>query len=95
MPYYVYILATAWNGTFYTGITNDLKRRIWEHKQKLVDGFTKKYHITQLVYFETHDEVTSAIQREKLIKKWRRRIKMEAIERINPNWKDLYEEICN
>ena len=91
MPYYVYILARARNSTFYTGITNDLVRRVWEHKQGVADGFTKKYGIKMLVYYEVHEDVTEAIKKEKLIKKWRRSIKYQAIGCMNPEWKDLYE----
>ena len=79
--YYVYILAKGRNSTFYTGVTNDLIRRVWEHKQGLADGFTKKYGIKTLVYYEVFDDIEAAIWREKLIKKWRRAVKMEAIER--------------
>ena len=93
MPYYVYILTKARNSTFYTGVTNDLVRRVWEHKEGLADGFTKKHGIKTLVYYEIYDDVTSAIHREKIIKKWKRTFKMDAIERMNPDWKDLYEEI--
>lgn len=92
--YYVYILATKRNGTFYTGVTNDLVRRVYEHKNGLAEGFTKKYGIKQLVYYEVFGDVELAIQREKLIKKWRRSIKMEAIERQNPEWRDLYDDIA-
>jgi putative endonuclease len=95
MPYYTYILAKERNSTFYTGVTNHLVRRVWEHKQGMADGFTKKYAIKQLVYFEVHDDIETAITREKLIKKWRRAIKIEAIERMNPQWKDLYDDICH
>lgn len=93
MPYYVYILARARNSTFYTGVTNDLVRRVWEHKEGVADGFTKKYGIKTLVYYEVHDDVNEAIKKEKLIKKWRRSIKYQAIGRMNPEWKDLYETI--
>lgn len=88
--YYVYILAKGRNSTFYTGVTNDLIRRVWEHKNKQADGFTKKYGVDTLVYYESTEDIESAIYREKLIKKWRRAIKMEAIERLNPEWRDLY-----
>lgn len=81
------------NGTLYTGVTSNLPQRIWQHKDNQVEGFTKKYHVHQLVYFELHDEMTFAIQREKQIKKWRRQWKMDLIEKNNPNWKDLYNEI--
>ncbi|PIR37847.1 MAG: hypothetical protein COV35_07930 [Alphaproteobacteria bacterium CG11_big_fil_rev_8_21_14_0_20_39_49] len=91
--YYVYILAKAKNSTFYTGVTNDLKRRVYEHKEGIIVGFTKKYAIKMLVYYEYFDDINEAIKREKLIKKWRRQIKMQAIEKMNPNWNDLYNEL--
>jgi len=93
VPYYVYILAKERNSTFYTGVTNDLVRRVYEHKQGLADGFTKKYGIKMLVYYEVHEDVNEAIAKEKLIKKWSRAIKYQAIARMNPTWKDLYEDI--
>jgi putative endonuclease len=76
----------------YTGVTNDLKRRVYEHKNKLINGFTKKYNITKLVYYEATNEVTSAIVREKQIKGWLRRKKIALIESANPQWEDLSEE---
>lgn len=88
--YAVYILASKRNGTLYTGITNHLQRRIWEHKQSAVDGFTKKYKVHMLVYYELHSDVIQAIAREKEIKKWRRIWKLKLIEKNNPDWKDLY-----
>jgi len=91
--YYVYILAKARNSTFYTGVTNDLKRRVCEHKEGIIKGFTKKYNINNLVYYEHYQDINEAIHREKLIKKWKRSIKMEVIERVNPNWEDLYYKI--
>lgn len=93
MYYFVYILATARNGTFYVGVTNDLVRRIFEHKNDLADGFTRKYGIHRLVYYEMHTHIEEAIRREKSIKRWSRAMKMEAIERMNPEWEDLYAEI--
>lgn len=93
MPYYTYILASKRNGTFYVGITNNLARRIFEHKTEVIAGFTKKYNIKMLVYYEVHEDVRDAISREKLIKKWKRKIKLEAIEKLNPSWKDLYYEL--
>jgi putative endonuclease len=92
--YYVYILAKARNSTFYVGVTNDLIRRIWEHKNELADGFTKKYGIKMLVYYEIHNDIEEAIKREKLIKRWKREYKMNVIETMNPDWKDLYDDIC-
>jgi putative endonuclease len=87
--FYVYILANKPNGTLYTGVTSNLARRIWEHKQELVEGFTKKYRIKHLVYFELHPTSESAITREKQIKKWRRTWKVDLIEETNPEWDDL------
>ena len=92
--YYVYILAKARNSTFYVGTTSDLKKRIWEHKIDAADGFTKKHQIKNLVYYETFSDPENAIIREKRLKKWNRTWKMRAIEEMNPDWKDLYEEIC-
>ena len=91
--YYVYILASKRNGTLYIGVTNDLKRRVYEHKEGLIEGFTKKYGVKTLVYYETTSDSCSAIQREKHLKNWNRQWKLELIEKNNPEWKDLYEEI--
>jgi putative endonuclease len=91
--YYVYILASHRNGTLYTGVTNDLIKRVWQHKNDLLKGFTKKYQVHNLVYFEETSDVESAIAREKQLKKWRRRWKLELIEKKNPDWKDFYKEI--
>jgi putative endonuclease len=93
--YYVYILASHKCGTLYVGITNDLIRRVYEHKYDMIPGFTKRYHINQLVYFEDTPDVSSAIAREKLLKKWCRAWKIELIERDNPQWKDLYSELVD
>ena len=87
--YYVYLLTNWNNKVIYVGITNDLRRRLFEHKNKLVKGFTEKYNVTKLIYFETTTDVTSAIAREKEIKKWRREKKNRLVETINPDWKDL------
>lgn len=92
--YYVYILAKARNSTFYVGITSSLPKRIYEHKEGLADGFTKQHSIKTLVYYEQHTDVNEAIRREKLIKRWKREYKMNVIEAMNPEWNDLYEEIC-
>ena len=89
--YYVYIMTNR-SKTLYTGVTNDLLRRVYEHKNKMVEGFTKKYNITQLVYYEVTNDVEEAIAREKQIKGWLRRKKIALIESINPEWKDLSEE---
>jgi putative endonuclease len=92
--YFVYILTNAWHTVFYTGITSDLVRRVYEHKMKLADGFTKKYNVDKLVYFEQTTDAEAAIHREKIIKKWKRAFKFDAIERMNPEWKDLYNEVA-
>ena len=93
LQYYVYILASAKYGTLYVGITSDLIGRIYQHKEKLVDGFTKKYNIHQLMYYEVHGDIHEAILREKQIKKWNRDWKINLIERDNPHWCDLYAEL--
>lgn len=91
--YWVYILCSKRNGTLYVGITNDLVRRIYEHKEKLIDGFTKTYNVTKLVHVEGFQDVTAAIHREKCLKKWKRAWKLHLIEEHNPEWRDLYEDI--
>jgi len=91
--FYVYILASKRNGTLYTGVTSDLIKRAWEHKNNMAEGFTRKYNVKRLVYYETHGSAESAITREKRIKKWRRAWKLRQIEEMNPEWKDLYEHI--
>ncbi len=93
--YFVYILASQRNGTLYTGVTNDLVRRIWEHREGLLDGFTKKYNVKLLVYFEWHEDPVSAIAREKIIKRWRRAWKIKLIQKRNPSWRDLSENLLN
>lgn len=93
MPYYVYILASKRNGTLYIGVTNDLVRRVYEHKSDFVEGFTKKYQVHDLVYFEQTDDVEAAIAREKQLKKWNRAWKLELIEKSNGDWRDLYPTI--
>ena len=90
MTYYVYLLASRKYGTLYIGVTNDLIRRFYEHRSKLVDGFTRRYDVDKLVWFEVYDDVLSAIAREKELKKWRRDWKIRLIEEQNPNWMDLY-----
>ena len=87
--YYVYILASRRNGTLYIGVTNNLERRVSEHQQGLVEGFTKKYRVHHLVYYETTSDIEAALQREKQLKKWNRKWKLELIEKENPEWKDL------
>ncbi len=91
--YYVYILASKRNGTLYTGVTNDLIRRVYEHKNDFVPGFTSRYGIHMLVYFEQGNSILDAITREKRIKKWKRAWKIELIEKQNPEWKDLYFDL--
>ena len=91
--YFVYILSNKNNNVIYTGITNDLKRRMYEHKNKLTDGFTKRYNVNRLVYFEYTTDVKTAILREKQIKGWTRQKKNELIESQNPNWNDLSDGI--
>ncbi|NMB92176.1 MAG: GIY-YIG nuclease family protein [Parcubacteria group bacterium] len=93
--YYVYILTNKNNTVLYTGVTNDLIRRVYEHKNKLIPGFTMKYNICKLVYYETYDNIEDAIQREKRIKKWYRHWKIELINKFNPDWKDLYFNLAN
>ncbi len=92
--FYVYIMARARNSTFYVGVTTELPQRTWQHKNETFDGFTKKHDIKMLVYYEIHDNAESAIKREKRLKKWNRTWKMRLIEQMNPEWKDLYEQIC-
>ncbi len=94
MSYYVYIIASRRDGAIYIGVPNDLVRRIYEHRTKAIAGFTSKYNITQLVWFEVYDDPVSAITREKELKKWKRSWKIQLIEAENPDWKDLYESIC-
>jgi putative endonuclease len=91
--YYVYMMTNKSNAVLYTGVTNDLKQRVYEHKQKLVEGFTKKYNVTKLVYYEICDDAESAIFREKQIKSWPRKRKDDLVSSINPEWRDLYEDI--
>ncbi|MFH1049812.1 MAG: GIY-YIG nuclease family protein [bacterium] len=91
--FYVYILASKKNGTLYTGVTNDIIRRIYEHKNDINDGFTKKYQVYNLVYYEIFNDSYEAIVREKRIKTWKRQWKIELIEKNNPDWKDLYNEL--
>ena len=89
--YYVYILTNKYNEVLYIGVTDDLERRIYEHKNKMIDGFTKKYNLTKLVYYEATADVRSAIEREKQLKNWHREWKMNLIKEFNPDWKDLDE----
>jgi putative endonuclease len=89
----VYILASKYQGVLYIGVTSNLPQRIWQHKHKLIDGFSRQYNVDRLVWFELHEEMYAAITREKQIKKWNRTWKIELIEAANPDWKDLFEEI--
>ena len=91
--YYIYILASKRNGTLYIGVTNDLIRRIEEHKNGLVEGFTNKYNVKMLVYYEITENVQSALQREKALKKWNRKWKLALIESENPGWKNLSDDL--
>ncbi len=89
--YFIYIMNSS-TGTLYTGVTNDLMRRVYEHKNKVLEGFTKTYNVTRLAYFEESTDVSAAIAREKQIKSWRRSKKIELIKSMNPNWRDLAED---
>lgn len=91
--YFVYILASARNGTLYTGVTNSLERRVWEHRNGYIKGFTTRYRVHRLVWFEAHNDVGEAISREKRIKRWRRTWKLDLIEDKNPNWRNLYDDL--
>lgn len=91
--YAVYIFASKRNGTLYIGLTNDLTKRVWEHKNDFVEGFTKKYRVHQLVHFEIYTDVRDALKLEKNLKHWKRQWKLRLIEEQNPNWRDLYAQI--
>jgi len=93
--YYVYILASKRNGTLYTGVTNDLIRRVMEHKEKIIKGFTSKYGADKLVYYESHRYINEAIRRESNIKAWKRKWKLELIEEENKEWKDLFYDLID
>ncbi len=95
MPYYVYMLASKKNGVLYIGVTNDLVRRVYEHKTGAAKGFTSRYNVSLLVWFEIYDDPLTAISREKELKKWKRTWKTQLIETQNPQWNDPYESICN
>ena len=92
--YYIYLLTNKHNTVIYTGVTNDLIRRIYEHKNKLQKGFTEKYNVDCLVYYEIYNAISDAIKREKQIKGWTRKKKNELVNQFNPTWKDIYEDIC-
>ncbi|MDH7797176.1 MULTISPECIES: GIY-YIG nuclease family protein [unclassified Beijerinckia] len=91
--YWVYILASGRNGTLYTGVSNDLARRVHEHKTKAIAGFTARHDVAKLVWYEEHSEIDDAIAREKKLKRWRRDWKLQLIEAVNPQWNDLYETL--
>jgi putative endonuclease len=93
--FYVYIMASNRNGTLYTGSTSDLIKRVWEHKNQVTQGFTAKYKVHMLVYYEMHESYVEAARREKRFKKWPRQWKLNLIEKMNPVWDDLYEKICS
>ena len=89
----VYMLASKRNGTLYTGVTSNLLKRVWEHKNNLVEGFTNKYGVHTLVWYELHNTMDSAIQREKAIKNWKRAWKLKVIEKMNAHWRELYSDL--
>ena len=89
----VYILASKRNGTLYIGVSSNLRKRVWQHRNHLIEGFTKKYEVNRLVYYEVFDNPTAAIEREKRLKEWRRTWKIHLIEKQNPNWDDLYSNL--
>ena len=93
--FWVYMMASGFNGTIYIGVTSDLKKRVWEHKNKVIPGFTAQYNVHMLVYYETHSTYIEAARREKRFKNWCRQWKINLIEELNPEWRDLYEEICS
>ena len=93
MPYYVYMMSSQRNGTIYTGMTINLPKRVYEHKNELADGFTKQHNVKNLVYFEMYENLEDARYRERRLKRWNRDWKIELIEQDNPQWKDLYDEI--
>jgi putative endonuclease len=93
MSFWVYILASRRNGTLYIGMTDDLIRRVWQHKEGVIPGFAQQYGVKMLVWYEQHETRVSALQRERQMKKWNRTWKFELIERMNPGWKDLFDEI--
>ena len=95
MPFFVYILASKRNGTLYVGVTNNLARRLLEHKAKLVRGFTRKYEVNQLVYFEAFETILEARAREHSLKRWRRAWKVALIEKLNPDWRDLTGQLTS
>jgi len=95
MGFYVYIVASGRNGTLYIGMTDDLARRIWMHCEGVLPGFTKEYGVTILVWYEMHESRESAFQRERAMKKWNRAWKIELIQKMNPEWRDLYDDVLH
>ena len=93
--FYVYLLASQRNGTLYTGVTSDLVKRVWEHREGVAESFTSEYGVKHLVWFEVHDNAISAITREKQLKKWNREWKINLIQQENPTWRDLYADITS
>jgi len=93
MSYFIYLLASGKNGTLYVGVTNNLVRRVFEHRIQVVEGFTQRYNVHHLVWFETTDSIEAAIGREKQLKNWKRAWKVALIEKSNPDWRDLYESL--
>ncbi|WP_394727470.1 GIY-YIG nuclease family protein [Altererythrobacter sp. GH1-8] len=91
---FVYIMASRRNGTIYIGVTSDLPKRAWEHREGIIEGFTKKYGCKMLVWFEQHDDIEEAIRRERQLKEWKRAWKLRVIEEMNPDWDDLFELVC-
>ena len=89
----VYMMASGWNGTLYVGVTSGLIKRVWEHKNDVVEGFTKRHRVHDLVWFEQHQTIETAISREKALKAWKREWKIALIEKSNPDWRDLYSEL--
>lgn len=91
--YYIYIMSNKKNGTLYIGVTSDIIKRVWEHKNNVIQGFTSKYGLHNLVYYEVYDDIENAIKREKRLKLWLRQWKIDLIEGMNPDWNDLYDQI--
>ena len=93
--FFVYVMANKRNGTIYIGVTNDLARRVYEHRNKLIKGFTSRYGLRMVVYYEVHQSILTALQRETSLKRWPRKWKLDLIESMNPQWRDLYEDIAS